>query len=207
VVFGPRRAGRFRQEQIARLIQDSLAMGNRPTLIGETGIPFNLRGQRAYERGDFKRQAQALDATMHALEANLASFTLWNYTPDNTNAHGDLWNGEDFSLFSRDQQVGNGSVHDGGRALEAAVRPYAAKVAGIPLRMAFDLRRRHFEFDFRVDPRIEAPTEIFVPEVQYPAGYVVQVTAGAYEMDPARRCLRYYADATPSLHTVRIDPR
>ena len=39
---------------------------------------------------------------MTALEENFASFTLWNYTADNTNTHGDQWNDEDLSLFSRD---------------------------------------------------------------------------------------------------------
>ena len=69
---------------------------------------------------------------------------LWNYNPFNNNTHGDYWNGENFSLFSRDsksreatdvdmnvQQV-NENLDDGGRILRAIVRPYPAKTAGVP---------------------------------------------------------------------------
>ena len=43
-----------------------------------------------------------LDRSVNAVEENLLSYTLWNYTADNTNAHGDQWNGEDLSTFSTD---------------------------------------------------------------------------------------------------------
>ena len=32
----------------------------------------------------------------------MVSFTLWNYNPHNTHVYGDLWNGEDFSIFSKE---------------------------------------------------------------------------------------------------------
>lgn len=57
----------------------------------------------SYENGDFRKQTLALDESLQALEYNFLSFTLWNYTPQNTNADGDLWNNEDLSLFSKDQ--------------------------------------------------------------------------------------------------------
>jgi hypothetical protein len=62
-----------------------------PVLIGETGIPFNLSGGAAYRDGDFSSQVAAIDDTIQALEANQVSFTLWNYTADNNNEHGDQW--------------------------------------------------------------------------------------------------------------------
>ena len=95
-------------------------MGGIPTLIGETGIPFDMNGKKAYRTGDFSVQVEALDAVIAAQEQNFVSFTLWVYTADNSNARGDLWNDEDLSLFSRDQMTGSGSIHDGGRALQAA---------------------------------------------------------------------------------------
>ena len=102
--------------QIARIHQASEEhMLGAPTIIGEVGIPFDMRNKRSYRTGDFRRQVKALDTTMRALESNLASFTLWNYTADNTNARGDQWNDEDLSIFSRDQQVGLDGIHDGGR--------------------------------------------------------------------------------------------
>ena len=61
-------------------------LGGVPTLIGEIGIPFDLDEKRAYRTGDFRNQARALDRSLHAVEANQLSATLWDYTADNTNA-------------------------------------------------------------------------------------------------------------------------
>jgi hypothetical protein len=137
-------------------------------LIGEVGIPFDMQAKRAYRSGDFSMQIKALDATMVALEQNFVSFTLWNYNPDNSNAHGYQWNGEDLSLYSRDQMSGSGSIHDGGRALQAAIRPYPLKIAGEPVSMRFDIKRKNFEFTFRHIAGVNGPTEIFIPGYQYP---------------------------------------
>ena len=57
----------------------------------------------SYETGDFRKQTLALDYSLTALEENLLSFTLWNYTPENNNIRGDKWNDEDLSIFSNDQ--------------------------------------------------------------------------------------------------------
>jgi len=205
VVFGRSRVRRSFVEQLARVKRMSAEkMGGVPTLIGEVGIPFDMRNKRAYRTGDFSLQVRAMDASMQALEANLLSFTLWNYTADNTNARGDKWNDEDFSIFSRDQQTDPADLNSGGRALEAVVRPYARKIAGKPLRMAFDVRRRCFEFEFRHDPAVDAPTEIFVPDYQYPDGYAVEVSDGRYEIDRAARTLRYWHAGGQEVHRIRV---
>ncbi len=60
-------------------------MNKSPLLVGEVGIPFDLYQKKAYKTGDESDQISALDATMNALERNFASFTLWNYTADNSN--------------------------------------------------------------------------------------------------------------------------
>jgi hypothetical protein len=119
--------------------------------------------------------------TFRAIEDNLLSCTLWNYTSDNTNSRGDQWNDEDLSLFSRDQQIDKGCLDSGGRALEAAVRPYPRAVAGDPLGVAFEPRSGAFEFTMRDDPGVSAPTEVFVPELQYPGGPLVSVSDGSWE--------------------------
>ena len=79
-------------------------MGNIPTLIGEVGIPYDMNEKKAYATGDFSLHTEALDLYFDAMDENLLSYTIWNYTPDNTNEYGDRWNGEDLSIFSRDQQ-------------------------------------------------------------------------------------------------------
>ncbi|NIM93530.1 MAG: cellulase family glycosylhydrolase, partial [Anaerolineales bacterium] len=142
-------AGKIRdsfRSQVGRLKAMALEnLGGVPTLIGEFGIPFDMKGKKAYRTSDFSEQQAALDRSFKPMEDHLLSCTLWNYTSDNTNLHGDQWNDEDLSIFSRDQQVHPDDTHSGGRALEAAVRPYAAKTAGVPHRMSFELKSRIFE--------------------------------------------------------------
>ena len=165
--------------------------GGIPTLIGEFGIPFDLDNKSAYDSGDFSTHTYALDLYYDAMDANLLNCTIWNYTPDNTNARGDLWNDEDLSIFSRDQQDADWreDIHSGGRGLPAIIRPYARKTAGEPLRMRFDLTTRTFEFEFQPDPNTNAPTEIFIPDYHYPKGYTVAVTNGIHTIEPNTQTL------------------
>jgi len=208
LILGRRRVRRAFAAQLARIKGWAAeSMGGVPTLIGEFGIPYDMKNKRAYRAGrsgDFSLQAQAMDASFQAMEANLLNCTLWNYTADNTNERGDLWNDEDLSIFSRDQQADPGDVHSGGRALEAVVRPYASKVAGEPLRMRFDPRSRVFEFEFRHAPAISAPTEIFVPDFQYPESFAVEVSDGTYATDPSSQTLVYLHSTDQDIHRVRV---
>ncbi|MBN1484055.1 MAG: hypothetical protein JXA37_04985, partial [Chloroflexia bacterium] len=207
LVLGRRRVERMLVQQVADIMQGSAEMGDGlPTLIGEFGIPFDMHGGAAYRSGDFGRQIAALDRSFRVLEANLVGGTLWNYTADNDNERGDQWNGEDLSLFSRDQQSEPVDLDSGGRALEAAVRPYARAVAGEPLRMAFDLRRRRFELLFRHDPAVSAPSEIFVPELQYRRGCAVAVSDGRYELQPGEQRLLYWHTSERDEHRVVLEP-
>ena len=207
LIFGHKRVRQSFVEQVARLKAESSALlGDVPTLIGEFGIPFDLQGGRAYRSGDFSQQVQAMDNSFQALEANLLSGTLWNYTADNDNRWGDQWNGEDLSLFSRDQQADPEDINSGGRALEAAVRPYARKVAGEPLEMAFELKRRIFHFAFRHDPYVQAPTEIFVPNLQYPGDYRVEVSDGETRIDREAQTLVVQHSPEREIHRIKIRP-
>ena len=177
-----------------------------PVVLGEFGVPFDMHGGRAFRTGDFSAQEQALDRSFRAVEGALLSSTLWNYTADNSNAHGDQWNGEDLSIFSRDQMRDDGDPrYNGGRALAAAIRPYARAVAGEALTMSFDRTRRRFEFSFVHDPAIAAPTEIFVPRLHFGRGCMVQVSDGSYTLDEATETLHYTHDPAQAIHTLRID--
>jgi hypothetical protein len=206
-VLGRGRVRRSFVEQIARLKAEAAElMGGVPALVGEFGIPFDLQGGRAYRTGDFSQQVQAMDDTFQALEANLLSGTLWNYTADNDDRRGDQWNDEDLSIFSRDQQTEPGDINSGGRALEAAVRPYARKVAGEPLEVGFELKHRTFHLTFRHDPAVEAPTEIYVPNLHYPGGYRVEVSDGETEIDREAQILVYRHSADREIHHVLVRP-
>lgn len=204
-ILGRGRKRRAFAGQIKRHVNErEKRYGDVPTLIGEVGIAMNLNGKAAYRHGNFSAQVGAMDDTLQALEANQVSFTLWNYTADNTNERGDLWNDEDLSIFSRDQQTGSGGIHDGGRALEAVVRPYARKVPGEPLRLSFDIKTKEFDFEFRCDPAVEAPAEFFVPNFQYPNGYQVNAPGGRYEKDAESQTLRYYPSSDQEMHRIRL---
>jgi hypothetical protein len=205
VVIGQRKVRKTFINQIARVIRVSEEqMNNAPTIIGEVGIPFDMKNKRAFRTGDFSLQIKALDVTMRTLEANLVSFTLWNYAADNNNERGDQWNDEDFSIFSRDQQTGSGEIHDGGRALQAAVRPYARKVAGKPLRMSFDIKRRFFKFEFQHDANMSAPTELYIPRYQYPAGFHAAVSDGEYEIEGENQTLVYRHSESQAVHRITV---
>jgi len=207
LILGQKSVRRSFADQVAGLLRRSdERMNHAPTLIGEVGIPFDLQGKRAYRTGDFSMQIRALDATLSALESNFASFTLWNYTPDNTNARGDRWNDEDLSIFSRDQMTGSESIHDGGRALKALVRPYPRKIAGSPVRLSFELETAVFEFEFRPTPGLEAATEILIPGFRYPHGCRIEISDGTFEMDGARQILSYRHTHQQDLHTIRVTP-
>ncbi len=100
LIFGRRRVQRSFVEQLAHIKNwADERMGVIPTLIGEFGIPFDMRDKRAYRTGDFSLQIKAMDANFRTMEANLLNCTLWNYTADNDNRWGDQWNDEDLSIF------------------------------------------------------------------------------------------------------------
>ena len=179
-------------------------LGGVPTLIGEFGLPFDLDHKQAYLDGDFSMHVRALDLYFSAMDAHLLNCTIWNYTADNNNERGDMWNDEDLSIYSRDQRANPDDINSGGRALEAIVRPYAQRVAGEPLRMKFDLATQTFEFEFRHDPAITAPTEIFVPEYQYDGSAAVEVSDGMYSYDREAQLLTYTHTTGQKTHTIRI---
>jgi len=205
LVLGARRGRRSFAVQLRRFstISESRLDG-RPVIIGEIGVPFDLHGGKAYRTGDFTRQVMAMDRSLAAAESALLGYALWNYNPDNDNLHGDHWNGEDLSIYSRDQRSDPKDINSGGRALRAIVRPYPIATAGTPMHLSFDYKDRHFTYTFRHDPDSEAATEIFVPSYQYPDGYVVNLSDGSFEMDADSQRLYYRHTTERADHTIRI---
>ncbi len=208
LVFGRKRIrAAFARHMAAVKAEARENLGGAPAHIGEFGISFDIRKKKAFQSGDYRVQVELMDRTFRALEDNLLSGTIWDYTADNTNAAKDKWNAQDYSIFSRDQQTDPANIHSGGRALEAVVRPYAQKVAGEPLQMSFDVRRRRFEFTFRHDPQVTAPTEIYIPDFQYPRGCVVTVSDGSFTLAPDAQMLVYRHSTTVSVHRLEVRPR
>lgn len=199
----------FGREQVVQAYTDQVrALADHvpsvPFLLGEFGIPFDLDGGASFRSGDYSAQEAALDGFFAALDRNVVSGTLWNYTPDNSHASGDHWNGEDLSIYSLDAKRGQGDVFDGGRALSAVVRPYALATAGIPLQMSFDRHSRDFLFRQKRSPNVSAATEIVVPRYPYPDGFSVEVSAGTWRFDNVREILMWESPPSEEEESLRI---
>ncbi len=207
VVFGSPAIRTSFYHQLATLKgQSKKEIGGVPCVLGEFGIPFDMQDKQAYQTGNYKTQVKAYQRSMQAVEDNLLNFTLWNYTPDNNNLHGDLWNDEDLSIFSNDQRANPGDINSGGRALEAVIRPYPIATAGELLQASFNCHKRVFKMRFRHNPEISAPTEIFVPNYQYPHGYSIQISDGRYEIKRSQQILRYWPGSEHNVHKLIIKP-
>ena len=88
--------------------------------------------------------------------------SLWNYNPENDDVRGDDWNGENFSWFSNSRvaPIDSGKalalaqdkkeLDSGGRILDAVVRPYATKTAGVPLKFEYEMATGSFAYSWAV---------------------------------------------------------
>jgi len=191
-VFGRKAVVSSFREQLADYVRWTRErMGGMPCLLGEFGLPFDLNGGRAYRTGDYSVHEEALSAYFDAADANLLNSTIWNYTATNTHARGDGWNGEDLSIWSKDDPG------DGTRAIAGWRRPYPRATAGVPLSLSWDRRARRLEYRFSADPAVGAPTELFAPAACF--GGTPRVTA-----EPAERAAVEF-DGTASLVRVRLD--
>ncbi|KAK4218389.1 glycoside hydrolase [Rhypophila decipiens] len=95
------------RDQHAALRQEGLDfLGNHPCIMTEFGIPYDMDNKYAYKTGDYSSQSAAMDANHFAVEnSGLEGYTLWLYTTNNDHERGDQWNGEDLSIFSRDDKL------------------------------------------------------------------------------------------------------
>lgn len=168
-----------------------------PALLGEFGTPFDLEEGEAYrlwragcrDPAIWEKQATALGLMYDALDTHLLNSTQWNYTASNRNdlRVGDGWNQEDLSIYSVDQRDGE---HDGGRALEGFCRPYVRRAQGRLLTVDFNSEQRLFQVRILADSSIRVPTEIYVPEVWFPAGFQVNCSSSPVEVVRERQVVR-----------------
>jgi hypothetical protein len=204
VVFGKNRVRKAFENRLAMMIDETHKQyGNVPSLLGEFGIPFDMNNSKAYKTGNYSKQIKALDRSFQVAETNLLNYTLWNYTSDNTNERGDLWNGEDLSIFSLSQQTNPADLNSGGRALEAAIRPYPKKIAGKLNEYHYNYKNKTLTICFNVEQIMEYQTEIFLPEFVYGNKFIVYSQPGKLIFDKKERILMYYPEKI-GLHKMVI---
>jgi len=143
-----------------------------PVLLGEFGVPFDLSDGKSFRTGDYSAQENALGVYYDAIDASLLPSTIWNYSATNTHGDGDGWNTENLSIYCADAGAQGGP---GGRAVRGFSRPYAMAVAGIPLGMRFNRKKREFTLEWEAS---EGKTEVFVPDHWYPEGWRAFFTGG-----------------------------
>lgn len=202
-VLGRKRIERLFTRQMNGLKESARLMGGSPTLLGEFGIPFDMNSKQAYQNNDYRPQIKALDRNYRAVEANLLDSTLWNYTADNSNERGDLWNDEDFSIYSPDQRKVPESPYSGGRALPACVRPYPIFTAGTPQKLSFDYLKGTFRYEY-LGRKEGGDTELFIPSPQYQNGIEVTLSDGNFEYLREEQRLIHHPLSTSPEHSIMI---
>lgn len=176
-----------------------------PTVLGEFGVPYDLNRKKSFKTGDFSVQTIALDMYYQVIEELFLDSTIWNYTAENCNEHGDLWNNEDLSIFSRDQQLDPKNIYSGGRGLKAIIRPYLRKLSGNPIKQAFDLKRREYILIFEDEE--DGVLTIFLPEYHYPRGCNVVFNNGEWSINEEKQELTLNYKGSAQNQLMRILPR
>lgn len=168
-----RKSLRKQLKEMKQEVKDSLGI---PVFFTEIGMPFDMDDKKAYINKDFSSQTSALDALQYALEGENISYSLWCYCSKNSHKWGDLWNNEDFSIWSADDkstEPGDTKSKDtsdfiplvanelnpepcvrsefldfnGFRALEAILRPFPVKIHGKFVTSEFNLASKIYRLE------------------------------------------------------------
>lgn len=190
-------AGAEKQEQVVDGEEEGHPVV--PTLIGETGIPFDLDEGKAYQTGDYTSHVAALDAILSGCDDHLLNYTLWDYSANNTHEWGDQWNGEDLSIYC--EETPSFPKHrylSGFRGAAAWCRPCVQSLShgSTPVRMSFDLKTTKFELEIEAEEGHEGDAVVYVPWLHYRKGeeteeldLKVDVSQGSWTLDTDRTLL------------------
>ncbi|HNZ04025.1 MAG TPA: cellulase family glycosylhydrolase [Myxococcota bacterium] len=193
--------------------------GNVPLVFTEFGTYFNFNWNvkdldsilATIEADGYEVSATILNGEYEAFEDLLAHKMVWCMSGDNDYQLGDLWNHEDFSIYGPDGEP---------RGEQGWLRPVVHVSAGEPIAMKFYSALHVYdpdkgesaetlmgEFHFAYEGRqSDLPTEIFVPQYQYPEGFYVWLSDGWAVFDPERQILYHYPtnDDPDWVHEVTI---
>jgi hypothetical protein len=201
------------------LDQSPAWLGNVPVVFGEFGSYFNFNGIQHSIDTDYEITAHVLNSYYEAFEKLNAGNMLWCFSADNDYDYGEWWNHEDFSIVGPGFDPALNSAGDT-RAWAAFVRPHLRASSGKLLSQRF-YSQFHFWDPVQGQPRPErtyelqmemresdAPTEVFVPSLQYPDGFYVWLSDGQAYFDDERQMLYWYAsrEEPGTVHTLKIEP-
>lgn len=173
-------------KQISNIVNfANLNLDGIPIIFGECGIPMDLNKGCGYINNDWKYHKWSLDSLIKSLESNFVGFTLWNYNPNNFDEKGDVWNGENFSLYSNSCLNNDGSQIDGLRIPEVLVRPYISKLSGELISINYNYRSKIYNVSIKISKGIN---EIFVPNYIYPT-IKIKISGGKYNHDKHNQTL------------------
>jgi endoglycosylceramidase len=116
-----------------------------PMLVGEFGLNLQAPGAT-----DFMHDA------LEMMDKTSSGWAYWAYLKKNK-----------WSPFNDDDS--------NKEARDIMVRPYPQLVAGQPVSYGYDVEENKFWLNFIADSQIEAPTEIYLPEKNYPNGWDLKI--------------------------------
>lgn len=202
IVEGRENVQKLFNDGIGSLVNTSVeVLDGVPTLVGEFGLSYDINDQYGLRTEDFSAHELALSMYYDAIDMHLVHSTQWNYTPDNSNRWGDNWNGEDLSIFSRDQQFDEFNLDSGGRAVRGFCRPHVQVAAGTLQKQRFDHETADFEAE--IDCGGSGETLIYVPAIWYGYDHQVKVSSGEWRETDDPQILVWTCDQ-PGRQTIRI---
>lgn len=233
-----RKSFKSQLHEMARESHDNLGK-EIPVIFTEIGMPFDMDDKKAYKDDNFSSQTSALDALGFALEGNNLSHSWWCYTSENCHKWGDHFNNEDFSFWSKDDDLdtntlvgskklsnadkkklafqehsasvtdfdsdtgtligsssalkksyyGNSSAsekpsHEGFRAIDSIIRPYALALNGTFIDSEFNLEKVEYTLKIDGNDVTNSPTKIYLPHWHFPSDeYDIKVSSGTVSVD------------------------
>ena len=186
-------------------------MGNIPVVFGEFGTYFTFNGVENAAATGYEISSHVLNSYYEAFETLGVGNMVWCFSATNTAEYGESWNHEDFSIIGPDQEP---------RAWPAYVRTYARATSGKKLSEQFNSQYHFWDPEYGERPperhydltmgrrESDAPTEIFVPALQYPEGFYLWISDGHAYFDADRQVVYWYPtkDAPGTTHRARVEP-
>ncbi|MBI4511478.1 MAG: cellulase family glycosylhydrolase [Deltaproteobacteria bacterium] len=169
----------------------------------EAGEPFDpARRENVFLHVEnLAREARALDAALWIGEygaASPAEPTWVDYIDAEYDAAGKVAASTMFWVYELlDEPTDNPVV------IQVLTRPYPERVAGDPVSYAWDETTSTFTLVYKPRRSIKAPTEIVVPEKNFPSGYHVECGGCLFEKGPDRLRLLTPPPGEPAMVSIR----